>query len=153
MQWFHFAESAMAFRVFSDYKLWRVKPPSERSMMVDTEACMEFVEDYLSHHTWFGGDEFSAADIMMLLPLDAATDLNVVDGSLFPLIAAWKEKVRARPAFNVMLEKARPDGMIGALPKLKKHAPSGERGKFHRATIKMNILSFIVTKMKKIKQS
>ena len=151
MQWLHFAESAMAFRAFSDYKLWRVKTPSERSMMVDTEASMEFVEDFLSKHAYFGGDEFSAADIMMLLPLNAATDLNVVDGSHFPLIAAWKEKVKSRDAFKAMIEKALPDGMIGALPKLKTHAPSGPRGKFHKGTMKMKALSFLMSKKKKQK--
>ena len=64
---------------------------------------------------------------MMLFPLTLATSLNIVDEAQFPKIALWKEKVVARPAYKRMLGKARPDGMIGILPKLPSHAPAGPR--------------------------
>jgi glutathione S-transferase len=53
--------------------------------------------------------------------------LNVVDREQFPNINAWKAKIEARPAYQAMLAKARPDGMVGALPALPRHAPSGPR--------------------------
>ena len=59
--------------------------------------------------------------------LNVATVLNIVDEAQFPHVAAWKTKVQARPAYLRMLKAARPDGMIGSLPKLERHAPSGPR--------------------------
>jgi glutathione S-transferase len=127
LMWMHYAEGSLAARVFSDYRAWRIQPPQERSRLVDSEAVVQFAEDYLKKHEWFGGSEFSAADIMMKFPLNAATGLNVVDVAQFPKVAAWQAKIEARPAYKRMLAKARPDGMVGSLPVLPKHAPSGER--------------------------
>jgi glutathione S-transferase len=127
LMWMHYAEGSLAARVFSDYRAWRTQPPQERSRLVDSEAVVQFAEDFLKKHEWFGGSEFSAADIMMKFPLNAATGLNVVDVAQFPKVAAWQAKIEARPAYKRMLAKARPDGMVGSLPVLPKHAPSGER--------------------------
>jgi glutathione S-transferase len=128
VMWMHYAEGSLAARLFSDYRAWRIQPPQQRSPLVDSEAVVQFAEEYLGKHPWFGGAEFSAADIMMKFPLDVATKLNIVDTAQFPNVAAWKTKIEARPAYQRMLAKARPDGLIGPLPALPKHAPSGPRG-------------------------
>ncbi len=128
LMWMHFAEGSLAARLFSDYRTWLKEPPASRSRMVDSQATVQHAENYLAKHPWFGGAEFSAADIMMLFPLNVATSLNIVDEAQFPNVAAWKRKIDARPAYQRMLQAARPDGMIGNLPKLKQHAPSGPRG-------------------------
>jgi glutathione S-transferase len=128
LMWMHYAEGSLASRLFSDYRAWRTQPPQQRSPLVDSEAVVQFAEEYLAKHPWFGGAEFSAADIMMKFPLDVATKLNIVDTDQFPKVAAWKSKIEARPAYQRMLAKARPDGLIGPLPALPKHAPSGPRG-------------------------
>ena len=127
LMWMHFAEGSMAARLFSDYRAWMANPPARRSPLVDSEATVQFAENYLAAHPWFGGAEFSAADIMMLFPLNVATGLNLVDVAQFPAVAAWKTKIAARPGYQRMLAKARPDGMIGNLPVLPKHAPAGPR--------------------------
>ena len=127
LMWMHYAEGTLAARLFSDYRAWRTQPPKQRSPLVDSEAVVQFAEDYLGKHPWFGGTEFSAADIMMKFPLEVATSLNLVDAAQFPKVAAWKVKIDARPAYQRMLAKARPDGLIGALPVLPQHAPSGPR--------------------------
>lgn len=127
LMWMHFAEGTLAARLFSDYRTWLKAPPTKRSRLVDSEATVQFAENYLNKNAWFGGAEFSAADIMMMFPLNVATSLNIVDEAQFPKIALWKEKIIARPAYKRMLEKARPDGLIGALPILPKHAPAGPR--------------------------
>ena len=93
--------------------MWRVQPPKQRSPLVDSEQVVQFAEDYLGKHPWFGGAEFSAADIMMKFPLDFGTGLNVVDAKQFPNVAAWKAKIEARPAYQRMRAKALPDGMVG----------------------------------------
>ncbi|HEY0646522.1 glutathione S-transferase family protein [Phenylobacterium sp.] len=127
LMWMHYAEGSLAARLFSDYRAWMANPPTRRSPLVDSEATVQFADEFLKTHAWFGGAEFSAADIMMLFPLNVATGLNIVDVAQFPAVAAWKTKVEARPAYQRMLAKARPDGMIGNLPVLPKHAPPGPR--------------------------
>ncbi len=127
LMWMHFAEGSLAARLFSDYRAWMKEPPTKRSPLVDSEATVQYAENYLAKHPWFGGAEFSSADIMMMFPLNVATVLNLVDEAQFPHVAAWKERASARPAYARMLAKARPDGMIGSLPKLPKHAPAGPR--------------------------
>ena len=127
LMWMHYAEGSLAARLFSDYRAWRTNPPTTRSPAVDSEAVVQFAEDFLGKNPWFGGAEFSGADIMMMFPLNVATSLNIVDGALFPKVADWKARIEARPAYKRMLAKARPDGMIGNLPVLPKHAPSGPR--------------------------
>ncbi len=127
LMWMHYAEGSLAARLFSDYRAWMANPPTKRSPLVDSEATVQFADDYLAAHPWFGGAEFSGADIMMMFPLNVATVLNLVDAAQFPHVAAWKAKIEARPAYKRMLAKARPDGMIGNLPVLPKHAPAGPR--------------------------
>ena len=128
LMWMHFAEGSLAARLFSDYRAWRKEPPLVRSRMVDSEATVQHAENYLAKHSWFGGEDFSSADIMMMFPLNVATGLNLVDASQFPEIAEWKQRIEARPAYQRMLKAARPDGMIGNLPRLPNHAPEGPRG-------------------------
>lgn len=125
--WMHHAEGSLASRVIADYRVWMIKPPTERSRLVDSEAEVQFAEDYLAKHPYFGGSQFSAADIMMVFPLNFAMNLNIVDKTKFPNINAWKARMEERPAYKRMLAKARPDGLIGSPPALPAHAPSGPR--------------------------
>jgi glutathione S-transferase len=127
LMWMHYAEGSLASRAIADYRVWQIRPPTERSRLVDSEQVVQFAEDYLARRPWFGGAEFSSADIMMLFPLNFAMQLNIVDKDQFPNVAAWRARIEARPAYQRMLAKARPRGMVGALPALPKHAPSGPR--------------------------
>lgn len=127
LMWMHYAEGSLASRAIADYRAWQLQPPKQRSRLVDSEQVVQYAEDWLGAHPWFGGAEFSAADIMMVFPLNFAMQLNIVDKNQFPKINEWKTRIEARPAYQAMLAKARPDGMIGSLPPLPAHAPSGPR--------------------------
>jgi glutathione S-transferase len=127
LMWMHYAEGSLASRAIADYRVWQVAPPKERSRLVDSEQVVQFAEDWLGNHPWFGGPEFSAADIMMVFPLNFAMELNIVDKTKFPKIAEWRSRIEARPAYQRMLAKARPGGMVGSLTPLKVHAPAGPR--------------------------
>ncbi len=124
LMWLHYAEGSLAARLFSDYRAWMANPPTQRSRLVDSEAVVQYAENYLAENPWFGGDAFSAADIMMMFPLNVATNLNLVDVEQFPNIAAWKVKAEARPAYQRMLAAARPDGIPGNLPAVRQRPPS-----------------------------
>ena len=127
LMWLHYAEGSLASRAIADYRVWQIQPPSQRAALVDSEQVVQFAEDYLGKHPWFGGAEFSTADIMMVFPLNFAMQLNIVDKNQFPKINAWKARIEDRPAYKRMIAKARPKGMIGNLNPLPKHAPSGPR--------------------------
>jgi glutathione S-transferase len=124
LQWMHFAEGSFAARVIGDYRVAMIqgkpKTPAGGYKLVDTEAVLIFMEDFLSKHPYFGGSAFSAADIMMLFPTNITEAFNVADLSAYPHIIAWRTNVEARPAYKKMLSVARPDGVPGApkpLPK------------------------------------
>jgi glutathione S-transferase len=127
MIFMHYAEGSLASRLFSDYRAWQIQPPVQRSPLVDSEAVVQYADEHLGKHPWFGGAAFSTADIMMKFPLDVATNLNLVDREQFPNVATWKKKIEARPAYIRMRAKALPNGMVGNLTPLPKHAPSGPR--------------------------
>lgn len=124
LMWLHYAEGSLAARLFSDYRFWMANPPTERSRLVDSEAVVQYAENYLGENEWFGGDQFTAADIMMWFPLNVATRLNLVDEAQFPNVADWKARAEARPAYQRMLEAARPDGVPGMLTPVPQRPPS-----------------------------
>jgi glutathione S-transferase len=126
LQWMHFAEGSFASRVIADYRVALAqgasKPQAQpgRPKLVDSEAVLKFVDTFLGQHPYFGGESFSAADIMMLFPTGLAGVVNVVNLADYPNVVAWRAKVESRPAYKKMLSIARPDGMIGSLKPLPK---------------------------------
>jgi glutathione S-transferase len=67
----------------------------------------DWIESELAKSTWFAGEEFSAADIMMSFPLEAAAvRANVFAGR--PRVKAFVNRIQARPAYKRALEKGGP---------------------------------------------
>ena len=65
---------------------------------------MDWWEQSLAQTGWFAGPEFSAADVMMSFPLEAAASrAGLAQGR--PLCAAWLDRVHARPAYRRALER------------------------------------------------
>lgn len=67
---------------------------------------IDFWESALQKAAWFAGDAFSAADIMMSFPLEAAASRT--DAGQKPHIRAWLDKIHARPAYTRALERGGP---------------------------------------------
>lgn len=111
--WMHYAEGSLAARALADYRVWQIQPPTQKGPLVDAGGVIRFAESYLGKHPYFGGAEFSGADIMMQFPLEYAFRINIVDKTKFPNILAWNEKVTARPAYQRMAKISKPDGMLG----------------------------------------
>lgn len=68
---------------------------------------INYWEAELGRSEWFAGDEFSAADIMMSFPLEAAGS-RVPFGPDKPRIAAYLKAIHARPAWQRALERGGP---------------------------------------------
>jgi glutathione S-transferase len=70
---------------------------------------MDMIERRLSQHEWFAGGEFSAADIMMTLPLNALQKAMAAGAPQRPNIQSYLARVNERPAFRRATLKADPD--------------------------------------------
>ena len=62
------------------------------------------MESELAKSTWFAGEDFTAADIQLSFPLEAATSRAGLDTSR-PRLKAFLERIHARPAYRRALEK------------------------------------------------
>jgi Glutathione S-transferase, C-terminal domain len=89
---------------------YRVGEPIEKPALVGSLGVFDYVEDYLSKNPYFGGAEFTAADIMMHYAVRGAKLLVWIDAADYPHIAEWKRKVESRPAFERAAEAALPGG-------------------------------------------
>jgi glutathione S-transferase len=68
---------------------------------------LDFMEGELARSAWFAGDDFSAADIQMSFPVEAAAQRAGLDGSR-PKLMAFLKKIHARPAYRRALERGGP---------------------------------------------
>ena len=63
----------------------------------------DYLESQLSEHNWFAGDTFSAADIQLSFPLEAAAARGVLHNH--PRLNDFLQRIHARPAYRRALEK------------------------------------------------
>jgi len=68
---------------------------------------LDFMERELASSAWFAGTEFSAADIQMSFPLEAAAQRAGLDASR-PHLAAFLKRIHERPAYRKALQRGGP---------------------------------------------
>jgi glutathione S-transferase len=73
---------------------------------------LAFMESELSDRGWFAGRTFSAADVMMSFPVEAAL-MRGDSAKQAPRLAAFIERIRARPAWARALERGGPYALQG----------------------------------------
>jgi glutathione S-transferase len=71
------------------------------------ERHLDFLEGELDKSRWFAGNEFSAADIQMSFPVEAAVARAGLDRRR-PKLMTYLERIRARPAYQRALERGGP---------------------------------------------
>lgn len=75
------------------------------------DAQLRFLESELAARPWFAGAEFSAADVQMSFPLEAAAARGgAMDG--YPKIKAFLDRIHARPAYKRALERGGPYDLL-----------------------------------------
>jgi glutathione S-transferase len=72
----------------------------------------DFIEAELRKSEWFAGNEFTAADVQMSFPLEAAIGRANL-GSQYPKIKAFVERIHARPAYQRASKKVGPLELLG----------------------------------------
>ena len=68
---------------------------------------LDFMEGELRQSEWFAGSEFSAADIQMSFPVEAAAQRAGLDASR-PKLMAFLKRIHARPGYKKALERGGP---------------------------------------------
>jgi glutathione S-transferase len=68
---------------------------------------LDFMEGELGRSEWFAGSEFTAADIQMSFPVEAAAQRAGLDASR-PRLMGYLKKIHARPAYKRALERGGP---------------------------------------------
>lgn len=121
--WLHYAEGSampplllqLIFQLLPRRSPWYLKP-LVRQIAGKAEAGfvnrqlkrhLDYWESELARFAWFAGEGFSAADIMMSFPVEAAAArANALAGR--PKLAAFLERIHARPAYQCALERGGP---------------------------------------------
>lgn len=79
---------------------------NERMADPQIRTHLDYWDNELSKSQWFAGNEFTAADIMMSFPLEAAAAR--ADGKSRPMVKAFLDRIHARPAYQAALKKGGP---------------------------------------------
>jgi glutathione S-transferase len=106
----HYAEGSLMPPLLLLLVLSRIplmgKPAIKRIQpMLDVH--LDWLETELAARAWFAGDSFTAADVMMSFPLEAAVRRGGL-GKSRPHIKAWLAKIHTRPAYRRALETGGP---------------------------------------------
>ena len=84
-----------------------------RSAYIDPQVALhlDYLEAELGKSAWFAGDDFTAADIQMSFPLEAAATRGGL-GAHRMKIADWLKRIHARPAYKRALMRGGPFKMV-----------------------------------------
>jgi glutathione S-transferase len=116
--WLHFAEgSAMPMLVMTLIlqRLAAAMPAEAAAMLQATQqgyvdpqraAHLDLMEAELSRGAWFAGESFTAADVMLSFPVEAAAARGGLGER--PRLAAWLDRIHARPGYRAALGKGGP---------------------------------------------
>ena len=128
--WLHYAEgtfmplmivSLIMSRVASAPLPFFLKPVSkgiaakvhESFIDPNVKRNLAFMEASLADTDWFCGDQFTAADVQMSFPLEAA-EARANLRQDYPRLTALLDRIRARSAWKAAIEKGGPYELIGA---------------------------------------
>lgn len=122
--WLHYAEGSLMPPLLLGLVISRIPGPAvpwfarriargiakglrARFVAPQIERHLDFLENELADCDWFAGPDFSAADVQMSFPLEAAAARAGLDARR-PRLAAWLARIHARPAYQRALARGGP---------------------------------------------
>jgi glutathione S-transferase len=109
-QFLHYAEGSMMpplLALLVVNRLGLLGRPAKKPLLGMFRQHLDWLESELATRAWFAGDAFTAADVMMSFPLEAARQRAGL-GPAHPAILDWLERIHARPAYAEALRKGGP---------------------------------------------
>ena len=104
-QFLHYAEGSLMPPLFVKLVLSRVPlfgKMAQKKFQPMVDVHLDYVESELAQRDWFAGPDLTAADVMMSFPIEAAVSrADAREGR--PHLAAWIDKIHARPAYQAAL--------------------------------------------------
>ena len=82
--------------------------PMSAAMQQRTDIALGMVDQRLAENTYLAGDEFSAADIMIVFSLTTMRYFMPFDLTPYPAILAYLKRISARPAYRSAMAKGDP---------------------------------------------
>jgi glutathione S-transferase len=108
--WLHYAEGSLMppllLQLVVDRLGW-LGLPARGFVRSQIKLHLDFLDAELAAASWFAGEDFSAADIMMSFPLEVARARAGLDATR-PKLFDFLQRVHARPAYRRALEKGGP---------------------------------------------
>jgi glutathione S-transferase len=105
--WLHYAEGSamppLLVKLYID-RLGLLALPVRPVVASQLKVHLDFLESELGAAPWFLGERFSAADIMLSFPLEAATARAGLDATR-PNLFGFLQRIHERPAYRRALEK------------------------------------------------
>lgn len=107
----HYAEGSLMPPLLLKLVLGRIPLFGKRAQkriqpMIDVH--LNWLESELAQREWFAGSAMTAADIMMSFPLEAARSRAGLTSESHPHLAAWLDRIHARPAYQTALARGGP---------------------------------------------
>jgi glutathione S-transferase len=116
--WLHYAEGSVmpplllklvALRIAGAPMPFFAKPIARK---IAATLQSTFIDKELSATGWFVGNDFTAADVQMSFPLEAATARGGMEGQI-PAITGFLKRIHARPAYQRALERGGKYEIVG----------------------------------------
>ena len=113
LYWFHFANGTLQPSMGRSMTLRRLSLAETDPTLIATKGRLDrainFVELRLGSHPYFAGNEFTAADIMMVFSLTTMRIFLPYDLAPCPNILAYLRRIGEREAYQAAMRKGDPD--------------------------------------------
>lgn len=102
LEWLHFAEGSLSLPVITSLFMQMEDRKGDQAMdgYIAKELSLDFsyIDSTLAKQSYFAGEQFTAADVMMTISLEIAASLNLLEGR--ENISAYLTRVQSREAYQ-----------------------------------------------------
>lgn len=106
-QFLHYAEGSMMpplLTILVINRLGILGRPARKSILAMFAGHLRWLESELQDRSWFTGSNFTAADVMMSFPLEAARQRAGLD-ERYPNLLTWLDSIHERPTYQAALQR------------------------------------------------
>lgn len=106
-QFLHYAEGSLMpplLTILVINRLGLLGRPARKPILAMFAAHLRWLDSELQNRSWFAGNSFTAADVMMSFPLEAARQRAGLD-ERYPNLLTWLDSIHERPAYRRALQR------------------------------------------------